>query len=77
MIQRHRNIYTAIVHTNQSLDTPLSEMKTEIIKMCAETPKFPVDFELFSFVKTFCNAEFTTGNQILQFEDNMWPLLFK
>lgn len=30
--------------------------------MVEETPKFPIDFEMFSFTKTFCDAEFTTGN---------------
>ncbi|CAD8084353.1 unnamed protein product [Paramecium sonneborni] len=77
VLLRHKNIYTALVHTNQPIDTSLEELNTEIIKMVEETPKFPIDFEMFSFTKTFCDAEFITGNQILQSQDNMWPEYYK
>ncbi|CAD8191904.1 unnamed protein product [Paramecium octaurelia] len=77
VLLRHKEIYTALVHTNQPIDTPLEEFDTQIIKMVEETPKFPIDFEMFSFTKTFCDAEFITGNQIMQFDDNVWPEFYR
>lgn len=55
-------IYTAIVHSDQALDTKLSDFETRIILINEKTPKFPTDFELFLFACTFCDLKFITGN---------------
>lgn len=61
-LSKSRVIYTAIVHTNQPLNTELINMKTNILLINEFTPKFPIDYEFFTFVKTYCDSLFITGN---------------
>ena len=64
-----KNIYSAIVHTDDKINPWQSIKHTSVIGMGLQTPKFPLDFELYQHFRDTCNSVITTAN-ILKLEAN-------
>ena len=64
-----KNIYSAIVHTNDTINPWHNIKHTSVIGMGLQTPKFPLDFELYQHFRDTCNSVITTAN-ILKLEAN-------